>query len=68
MLGWGVVTLDANYTLQSLVRTKTGGADGSFNLGRISDPKLDTTIDAIKVETNTKARDALLREGAGENA
>jgi peptide/nickel transport system substrate-binding protein len=63
MLGWGVVTLDANYTLQSLVRTKTGGADGSFNLGRISDPKLDTTIDAIKVETNTKARDALLREG-----
>ena len=29
------------YTLQSLVRTKTTGADGSFNLGRISDPKLD---------------------------
>src|SRR5688572_24460037 len=63
MLGWGVVTLDALYSLQSLVRTKTGGAEGSFNLGRISDPKLDTTIDAIKVETNTKARDALLREG-----
>jgi peptide/nickel transport system substrate-binding protein len=63
MLGWGVVTLDANYTLQSLVRSKTGGADGSFNLGRISDAKLDTTIDAIKVETNAKARDALLREG-----
>ena len=33
MLGWGVVNLDANYTLQSLVRTKTTGADGSFNLG-----------------------------------
>jgi peptide/nickel transport system substrate-binding protein len=62
MLGWGVVTLDALYTLQSLVRTKTGGADGSFNLGRISDPKLDTTIDALKIATDPKARDALLRE------
>ena len=63
MLGWGVATFDALYTLQSLVRTKTGGADGSFNLGRISNPKLDTTIDAIKIATDPKARDALLREG-----
>jgi peptide/nickel transport system substrate-binding protein len=62
MLGWGVVTLDANYTLQSLVRTKTTGADGSFNLGRISNPKLDTTIDAIKIATDPVARDALLKE------
>jgi peptide/nickel transport system substrate-binding protein len=63
MLGWGVATFDGLYTLQSLVRTKTGGADGSFNLGRISNPKLDTTIDAIKIATDPKARDALLREG-----
>jgi peptide/nickel transport system substrate-binding protein len=62
MLGWGVVTLDALYTLQSLVRTKTVGADGSFNLGRISDPKLDNTIDALKIATDPKGRDALLRE------
>ena len=62
MLGWGVATFDALYTLQSLVRTKTSGADGSFNLGRISDPKLDNTIDAIKIATDAKARDALLRE------
>jgi peptide/nickel transport system substrate-binding protein len=62
MLGWGVVTLDALYTLQSLVRTKSGGADGSFNLGRISDPKLDSTIDALKIATDPKGRDALLRE------
>src|SRR4051812_26266533 len=54
MLGWGVVTLDANYTLQSLVRTKTTGADGSFNLGRVSDAKLDEAIDRIKIETNEK--------------
>jgi peptide/nickel transport system substrate-binding protein len=62
MLGWGVVTLDANYTLQSLVRTKTTGADGSFNLGRISDSKLDNTIDALKIATEQKGRDALLKE------
>jgi len=62
MLGWGVVTLDALYSLQSLVRTKTGGADGSFNLGRISDAKLDNTIDALKIATDVKGRDALLRE------
>ena len=63
MLGWGVATFDALYTLQSLVRTKTTGADGNFNLGRVSDPKLDNTIDAIKIATDPKARDALLREG-----
>jgi len=63
LLGWGVATFDAQYSLQSLVRTKTGGAEGNFNLGRVSDPKLDTTIDAIKIATDTKARDALLREG-----
>ncbi len=62
LLGWGVVTLDANYTLQSLVRTKTTGADGSFNLGRISDLKLDNTIDALKIATDPKARDPLLKE------
>jgi peptide/nickel transport system substrate-binding protein len=63
MLGWGVATFDALYTLQSLVRTKTTGADGSFNLGRISDTKLDNTIDAIKIATDPKARDGLLKEG-----
>ena len=63
MLGWGVATFDALYSLQSLVRTKTAGADGSFNLGRVSDPKLDKTIDAIKITTDPKVRDALLREG-----
>jgi peptide/nickel transport system substrate-binding protein len=62
LLGWGVATFDALYTLQSLVRTKTTGADGNFNLGRVSDLKLDNTIDAIKIATDPKARDALLRE------
>jgi peptide/nickel transport system substrate-binding protein len=62
MLGWGVVNFDANYTLQSLVRTKTTGADGSFNLGRVSDAKIDALVDAIKTELDAKKRDAMLRE------
>jgi len=62
MLGWGVPTFDGLYTLQSLVRTKTTGADGSFNIGRISDQKLDEMIDALKVTTDVKKRDAILKE------
>ncbi len=62
MLGWGVATFDGLYTLQSLVRTQTTGADGSFNCGRVSDPKLDAVIDALKTEANIPKRDALLRD------
>jgi peptide/nickel transport system substrate-binding protein len=62
LLGWGVATFDALYMLQSLVRTKTTGPDGNFNQGRISDLKLDNTIDAMKIATDPKARDALIRE------
>jgi peptide/nickel transport system substrate-binding protein len=62
MLGWGVANFDANYTLLSLMHTKTTGAAGSFNLGRISDPKLDALIQSCNVETDVKKRDAMLRE------
>jgi peptide/nickel transport system substrate-binding protein len=62
MLGWGVANFDASFSLISLVHTKTTGADGSFNLGRISDPKLDALIDAAKTETDVKKRDAMLRD------
>jgi len=62
MLGWGVATFDALYMLQALARTKATGADGSFNQGRISDPKLDQLIDAMKSEMDAKKRDALIRE------
>ena len=62
MLGWGVATFDALYMLQALARTRTTGADGSFNFSRVSDPKLDQLIDAIKTEMDQKKRDALIRE------
>jgi peptide/nickel transport system substrate-binding protein len=62
MLGWGVANFDASYSLISLLHTKTTGADGSFNLGRVSDAKLDAMIAAIKTETDLKKRDGMLRD------
>ena len=62
MLGWGVVTFDAQYSLQSLIRTRTTGADGNFNFGRISNPKIDALVDAMKIETDVAKRNAQIRE------
>ncbi len=63
LLGWGVATFDAQYTLQSLIRTRTTGADGNFNFSRISNAKLDAAVDAMKTETDLAKRNALIREG-----
>jgi peptide/nickel transport system substrate-binding protein len=60
MLGWGVPTFDSQYALQSLVRTviaKT--ADGDYNFGKYSNPKVDEAIDALKTEVDPKKRAAL---------
>ena len=62
MLGWGVATYDAQYTLQSLVRTRTSGADGNYNFSKISDPVLDRLIDAMKTETDVAKRNGLIRD------
>ena len=62
MLGWGVATYDAQYTLQSLVRTKTTGADGNFNFNKISDAKIDQLVDAMKSETDVAKRNAMIKE------
>ncbi len=62
LLGWGVATFDAQYSLQSLVRTRTTGADGNFNFGRVSDAKVDQLVDAMKTETDVAKRNGLIRE------
>ncbi len=62
MLGWGVPTFDAFYSLQSLVRTVGTGGDGNYNVGRYSNPKLDAVIDRIKTETDPFIRPRLLNE------
>jgi len=62
MLGWGVATYDAQYALQSLVRTKTTGADGNFNYSKVSDAKIDQLVDAMKTETDVPKRNAMIKE------
>jgi peptide/nickel transport system substrate-binding protein len=62
LLGWGVATFDAQYSLQSLVRTRTTGADGNFNFSHVSDPVVDKLVDAMKTETDVTKRNAMIRE------
>jgi len=60
MLGWGVPTFDALYSLQSLVRSVGAGGDGNYNVGRYSNPQMDALVERTKKETNLKLRTELL--------
>jgi peptide/nickel transport system substrate-binding protein len=60
LLGWGVPTFDALYSLQSLARTVGQGGDGNFNLGRFSNAKFDALVDQIKVEIDQEKRNAYI--------
>ncbi len=62
MLGWGVATYDAQYTLQSLIRTRSGGADGNFNFSKISDKEVDRLVEAMKSETDVAKRNQMIKE------
>jgi peptide/nickel transport system substrate-binding protein len=63
MLGWGVPTFDALYSLQSLTRSVGTGGDGNYNLGRYKNERMDYIVDRIKVETDLPVRNRLLTEG-----
>jgi peptide/nickel transport system substrate-binding protein len=62
MLGWGVSTYDALYAMQAWGHTRTNGADGNFNFGKVSDAPLDALIQKIKFEPDVPKRNALIRE------
>jgi len=62
MLGWGVATYDGQYSLQSLIRTRTSGADGNFNFAKVSDTKVDQLVDAMKTETDVAKRNGMIRD------
>ncbi|MFY8082840.1 MAG: ABC transporter substrate-binding protein [Rubrivivax sp.] len=62
LLGWGVATYDAQYSLQSLIRTRSSGADGNFNFSKISDATVDRLVDAMKSEMDVPKRNAMIRE------
>ena len=63
MLGWGVPTFDALYSLQSLTRTVGAGGDGNYNVGRYSNTRMDYIVDRVKTETDLPVRNRLLTEG-----
>ena len=63
MLGWGVPTFDALYSLQSLTRSVGTGGDGNYNVGRYSNPRMDYIVDRAKTETDLPVRNRLLTEG-----
>lgn len=62
MLGWGVPTFDALYSLQSLVRSVGAGGDGNYNVGRYSNPKMDALVERSKKETDLALRTTLLTQ------
>lgn len=62
LLGWGVATYDAQYSLQSLVMTRTKGPDGSFNYSKVSNPKVDALVESMKTEVDKPKRDAMIKE------
>ncbi len=52
MLGWGVPTLDALYSFQSLLATRNGAqGDGIWNYGRYSNPAMDALVARMKTES-----------------
>ncbi len=62
MLGWGVPTFDALYSLQSLVRSVGAGGDGNYNVGRYSNPQMDALVERIKKETDQQRRNELIEQ------
>lgn len=62
LFGWGVPTFDALYTLQSLIRSKGNGADGSFNYGNYANAEVDALIDKVKQETDDARRTEAIRK------
>ena len=62
MLGWGVPTFDALYSLQSLLRSVGAGGDGNYNVGRYSNPQMDALVERVKVETDLKVRNELIEK------
>jgi len=62
LLGWGVATYDALYSLQSLARTRAGGGDGNYNVGRYSNPQMDALVERTRKETDLTTRNNLIEQ------
>lgn len=61
MLGWGTVTLDADYGLYALLHTRQWNPDGN-NRGFYSNEQVDDILDRARVETDPSVREELYAE------
>ncbi|TDT99188.1 peptide/nickel transport system substrate-binding protein [Azorhizobium sp. AG788] len=61
MLGWGVASFDAAYTLDSIYHSRDK-VYGAYNATRVVNPELDKKIEALATEVDTAKRNALLAE------
>jgi peptide/nickel transport system substrate-binding protein len=63
LLGWGVPTLDALYSIQSLLASKDGEpGNGIWNYGNYSNPRVDELTRTIKNEGDPEKRTAAIHE------
>ncbi|WP_114376056.1 ABC transporter substrate-binding protein [Elioraea thermophila] len=63
LLGWGVPTLDALYSIQSLLATRDGRpGNGIWNYGNYSNPRMDALVETIKNESDPEKRNAAIAE------
>ncbi len=61
MLGWGTVTLDADYGLYALLHTRQWNPNGN-NRGFYSNARVDELLDAARVETDPARRAPMYHE------
>ncbi len=61
MLGWGTVTLDADYGLYALLHTRQWNPNGN-NRGFYSNERVDELLDQARVETNPNQRAPMYHE------
>ncbi len=62
MLGWTPATYDAHNMLMSLLVKPTGKGRGDYNVGGYTNPKVETLVDEIQVETDKEKRAAEMHE------
>lgn len=63
LLGWGVPTLDALYSIQSLLASKDGEpGNGIWNYGNYANPRVDELTRIIKNEGDPEKRTAAIHE------
>lgn len=61
MLGWGTVTLDADYGLYALLHTNQWNPNGN-NRGFYSNDEVDDLLDQARVETDPATRESIYAE------